>query len=96
MPNRYLCAVFDDMRAAHDLHNYSYLLALIEEAQWIGNRMEAAIEDINDIRTYQEERSRLRKQIKDARAELKDIRHKIKKKKRKIEEDNDLSNSIQD
>ena len=37
---RYLCSILDDMRTCQKTQNYSYLLSLIEEAQYRANRME--------------------------------------------------------
>lgn len=48
MPNRTLCGVLEEMRTAHETHNYSYLLGLIEEAQSMGNRMESGLYDKGD------------------------------------------------
>ena len=67
MPNRTLCSVFNEMRKAYKTRNFSYLLGLIEEAQSIGNSMEAAIYDIGDIKRFREERSKLKKEIKELR-----------------------------
>ncbi len=41
-PNRYICTVFEEMRKLDANKNYSSLLSLIEEAQILANRMEAA------------------------------------------------------
>lgn len=73
--NRTLCDVLEDMRRCQKTHNYAALEALIEEAQIMGNKMEAAIGDKNDIQEMQETRSELKKQIK-----------KLKKKRKKLEE----------
>ena len=66
-PNRYICAVFDEMRDACKTSNYSYLPGLIEEAQTMANRMEAALGDKGDIRRWNEERSELNEEIKKLR-----------------------------
>lgn len=50
MPNRTMCDVLDEMRTCHKTRNYSYLLSLIEEVQVMGNRMEAHIEDMRDVK----------------------------------------------
>ena len=57
MPNRLLCAVLDEMRECVKTTNFSYLPGLIEEAQSLGNRMEAHLYDIKDF-------NRLNKDIK--------------------------------
>ena len=48
MPNRYLCDVLDEMRTCFKTRNFSFLLGLIEEAQTLGERMEAALGDKKD------------------------------------------------
>lgn len=40
---RTLCDVLHEMRNCHRTRNYSYLMGLIEEAQMMGNRMEAGL-----------------------------------------------------
>jgi len=62
MPNRTLCGVLEEMREAHKTRNYSYLLGLIEEAQSIGNRMEANLYDKSDLESVQKRVKNLRKQ----------------------------------
>lgn len=58
-PNRTLCAVLEEMRKAHATHNYSYLPGLIEEAQTMGNRMEAGLWDQKDFTYAREEHKQL-------------------------------------
>ena len=48
MPNRYLCDVLDEMRTCYKTRNFSYLMGLIEEAQTMGERMEATLGDKKD------------------------------------------------
>lgn len=62
MANRTLCGVLDEMRKAHKTRNYSYLLGLIEEAQSMGNRMEAGLYDKHDLESLQKRVKNLRKQ----------------------------------
>lgn len=62
--SRTICSILEDVRTAHKNSNYSYLPALIEEIQYAGNRMEAAIEDIKTIEEYKTKRSKLKKEIK--------------------------------
>lgn len=50
MVNRTLCGVLEEMRKAYETRNFSYLPGLIEEAQRMGNRMEAALSDKHDLR----------------------------------------------
>ena len=64
-PNRTVCSVLEDMREAHKNHNYSYLSGLIEEIQWLANRMEAALGDIKDINRLRENRSKLKEEVRE-------------------------------
>lgn len=75
-PNRYLCSVLEEMRAMLkllDLNNidkFKSVMALsIEEAQNLGNRMEAALEDAGDIESLLEKRSELKKEIRKLKLE---------------------------
>lgn len=52
MPHRYLCTVLEEMRTCHKTRNYSYLLALVEEAQVLGERMEAALGEKSDLESW--------------------------------------------
>ena len=52
MPHRYVCDVLDEMRKCHKTHNYSYLPALIEEAQTLVNRMESALGEKSDLESW--------------------------------------------
>ena len=61
-PNRYICSVLEEMRKANKFRNYSQLGSLIEEAQTMANRMEAAIEDKNDLDSYRMDISKLKKE----------------------------------
>jgi prefoldin subunit 5 len=65
--SRTLCSVLEEMRKAHETRNFSYLLSLIEEAQSMGNRMEAALSDIKDLEM-------LRKEIKQAKKDLEKLK----------------------
>lgn len=73
MPNRTICSVLEEMRKCFETYNFAPMLGLIEEAQSMGNRMESAIYDINDIKRYSEERSRLRKEVAELRKEKKEL-----------------------
>lgn len=63
-PNRTLCDVLSDMRKAYEVRNFSGLLAMIEEIQYLGNRMEAALGDIRDLREFSRKRAELKEEIK--------------------------------
>lgn len=64
MPNRTLCDVLKEIRTCHETRNYSYLLALVEEAQAMGNRMEASLYDKYDYNRLREEIKKLKKKKK--------------------------------
>lgn len=71
MPYRTLCDVLEEMRQCSKTGNYSYLPGLIEEAQTLGNRMEARLWEQKDI-------SRLRDEIKELKAKRTKLQKKIK------------------
>ena len=64
MPNRYLCSVLDEMRECTKTLNFSYLLGLIEEAQTLGNRMEAKLYEIRDYESLLDDIKELKKEKK--------------------------------
>ena len=64
MTNRLLCDVLQEMRECTKTLNFSYLLGLIEEAQTLGNRMEAKLYDIRDYERLHEDIAKLKKQKK--------------------------------
>ena len=64
--NRTMCDVLEEMRKAHETRNFSYILGLIEEAQSMGQRMEAKLNDVKDLES-------LRTDIKKAKKELKKL-----------------------
>ena len=70
MPNRLLCAVLDEMRDCVKTTNFSYLPGLIEEAQSLGNRMEAHLYEIKDF-------NRLHKDIKALKKKKKKLEEKV-------------------
>ena len=72
MPNRTICDVLKAMRTCHDNRNYSYLISLVEEAQNMANRMEAALWDQSDIKYLREEKSQLKAEV----AKLKKLKKK--------------------
>ena len=73
--NRYLCDVLSEMRTCTETSNYAYLPSLIEEAQVMGNRMEASLYDKNDYTS-------IKKMIAEKKVELKKLEKKIEKKKK--------------
>lgn len=79
--NRTLCEVLHEMRSCYKTRNFAPLLGLIEEAQSMGNRMEAALSDIKDVKTYRQERSELHDECSELKKEIKEL----EKKKRKLQ-----------
>jgi len=61
--NRTICDVLQEMRKCSETRNYSYLEALIEEAQSMGNRMEAALSDVKDVKSLREEKKDLKRKL---------------------------------
>ena len=52
MPHRYICDVLKEMRTCHETRNFSYLMGLIEEAQTMAERMEAALGEKSDHESW--------------------------------------------
>lgn len=69
---RYLCDVLDEMRKCDTTKNYAMLASLIEEAQIMGNKMEAKLYANKDLET-------LTKEVKLKRKKLKKLNKKITK-----------------
>lgn len=66
---RYICDVFSEMRKCVETHNFSYLSGLIEEAQCLANRMEAALEIQKKHTQIHEDAKKLEKAYKEKYAE---------------------------
>lgn len=79
--NRTLCDVLEEMRQLDKSRNYSALRGLIEEAQSMGNRMEAGLHDLRDFANIQEELKKGRQELKrlDKEIEEKENESKIEK-----------------
>lgn len=56
------------MRTCYKTRNFSGLMGLIEEAQIMGNRMEASLYDKVDLDRARKELAKIKKEIKDATA----------------------------
>ena len=69
-PSRTLCDVLEGMREANKTRNYGYLLGLIEEAQYLGNRMEAALSDKKKVEDYRDEIKVLKEEYKNLKKDL--------------------------
>jgi hypothetical protein len=84
MPYRTLCEVLQEMRTCFETRNFSYLPALIEEVQWMGNRMEAGLYEHRDYRTAKNESNKLRKSLEKLRVECEDKQEELKALKNEI------------
>ena len=83
--HRTICDVLEEIRQIDKHKNYSYLLGLIEEAQMLGNRMEAGLEEKHDLERYHEKANEAQKKYKKIETEIKtlgtqaaDLKNKIK------------------
>lgn len=70
---RTLCDVLSEMRKCSETKNYSYLDGLIEECQYLGNSMEAALGYKKDFRYMKEDWSKLKAEIKELEKQKKDL-----------------------
>lgn len=84
MPNRYLCTVLDEMRTCCKTSNFSYLMGLIEEAQVMGERMEAALYDKNDLNRARKEHEKLRESLKAREREIAEANERLAKLKEEV------------
>ena len=73
MANRMICDVLDELRKCNSTRNYSYMIALVEEAQTLANRMEAALWNQKDVEHTRKEHKRLKEEIKQLKAEKKKL-----------------------
>jgi predicted nuclease with TOPRIM domain len=77
MPNRTLCDVLAEMRTCYETRNFSYFLGLIEEAQHMGNRMEAGLWDQRDYRQANAELEKVRDALKKRQGECQTAKEKL-------------------
>ena len=69
--NRTICSVIDAIRKCHETHNYSMLMALVEEIQILAEAMEAHLWDQNSIKEYKEVIKKLKEELTALDAEIK-------------------------
>lgn len=69
-PNQTICSVLSAIRKCHETRNYSYLLGLVENAQYLADKMEAALNDKADVREWTIKRDQLKREIRTLKAEL--------------------------
>lgn len=82
-PNRTLCGVLEDMRQCYKTYNFMAIAALIEEAQYLANKMEASLGDLSDINEWKKMRSELKKEIRALKEEYKTLEKSKPKKETK-------------
>lgn len=73
--NRTMCDVLEEMRKCYETRNFAHLLGLIEEAQHLANKMEAGLADKQDLKSLNEERHELKKEVGSLRDELKTLKN---------------------
>lgn len=69
--NRTLCDVLEEMRTCCKTLNFAPILSLIEEAQMMGNRMEASLSNVSDLSAAEENYYNMRKKYKKLKADVK-------------------------
>lgn len=69
MPYRTLCEVLGEMRSCCKTLDFSYLMALIEEAQVMGNKMEAGLYAKGDYEQLEKDRKKLEQTVNELRQE---------------------------
>lgn len=69
-PARTLCDVFREMRKSCETINFAYMPALIEEAQHLGNKMEAALEEKGNLDEIRERKSAAKKELRKLEAKI--------------------------
>jgi pyrimidine operon attenuation protein/uracil phosphoribosyltransferase len=79
MANRYICDVLEAMRECDKTHNYSYLIGLVEEAQYLATRMESSLYDKNNYKVLHKEIKILRKRKSKLEKEVEKLKEKRKK-----------------
>lgn len=84
-PNRTVCSVLESMRKCYETRNFAGLLGMIEECQYLANKMEAALSDKADIREWSTKREELKREMKGLKKEL----AALKTEKAKLVEPND-------
>jgi hypothetical protein len=82
MPMRYLCDVLEEMRKCYKTRNFASLLGLIEEAQTLGNRMEAGLGERKSYQTWHNKVKREKEEYRKLLEETNKLRKKAGKPKK--------------
>jgi hypothetical protein len=77
--NRTVCSVLEEMRKCHETRNYTYLIGLIEEAQSMVNRMEAALWDQKDLKRLRDDYKTLKAEVQALEEQKKFLGGKVEK-----------------
>lgn len=75
------------MRKCYETHNFASMLALIEEVQTMGNRMEAALSEQDNYKDYHERASKEYKKYKKVRKAVEELEKKKEELSGKKEEE---------
>lgn len=78
-PLRAWCNIIEDLRNCFKSRNFSYMGGLLEELQYAGTKMEAALEGKNNIQDWAERRSNLNREIENLEAQIKEKKNEIEK-----------------
>lgn len=70
-PSRTLCAVLEEMRACYKTCNFGAMPGLIEEAQIMGNRMEARLQTAKDYFSLRDDIRKENERLKELKNEVK-------------------------
>ena len=79
--NRTLCDVLEEMRATFKTRNFASLLGLIEEAQSMGNSMEAKLDSMGDVKRWERQRKELGREIVRLKNEIEGLEDRVEDKK---------------
>ena len=77
--HRTLCDVLDEMRACWKTRNFAPMKGLIEEAQGMGNKMEASLYEIKDLKKLREQYLQARRDVKNLEEEKASLEAKVER-----------------
>ena len=75
--SRTLCAVLEEMRKCFETRNFSSLLGLIEEAQSMGNRMEAGLDQKHSLEEWDATWRKKKKELKALEKQIEELKEKL-------------------
>ena len=77
--HRTLCDVLEEMRACWKTRNFAPMKGLIEEAQGMGNRMEASLYEVKDLKKLGEQYLQARRDVKNLEEEKASLEAKVER-----------------